>query len=223
MYFSDNVGSPGPLLFTIDTAGRNQQRVPTPSFASYLAWSPLVVVSEPRRSQLMDGTDTRVMIRHERASGYRPDQSTTCRRAPAIDRRGADPQAPGDRAGAPKIDLARLRSGNLDDVSIEDLVALLNLLDRHVAVTISPAVAEEPNSPHGKDCRHHGRRSDARMGEAAGRFRHKSRPLPLRRAEARVNANRLCRYGLLGSLSSTPKMPFITIRSQPPSNLAIIV
>jgi TolB protein len=42
MYFSDNVGSPGPSLFTIDTAGRNQQRVPTPSFASDPAWSPLL-------------------------------------------------------------------------------------------------------------------------------------------------------------------------------------
>jgi TolB protein len=42
MYFSDNVGSPGPSLFTIDTAGRNQQRVPTPSYASDPAWSPLL-------------------------------------------------------------------------------------------------------------------------------------------------------------------------------------
>jgi TolB protein len=42
MYFSDTVGSPGPSLFTIDTSGRNQQRVPTPSFASDPAWSPLL-------------------------------------------------------------------------------------------------------------------------------------------------------------------------------------
>jgi len=42
MYFSDTVGSPGPSLFTIDTAGRNQQRVPTPSYASDPAWSPLL-------------------------------------------------------------------------------------------------------------------------------------------------------------------------------------
>jgi TolB protein len=42
MYFSDAVGSPGPSLFTIDTAGRNQQRVPTPSYASDPAWSPLL-------------------------------------------------------------------------------------------------------------------------------------------------------------------------------------
>jgi TolB protein len=42
MYFSDTVGSPGPSLFTIDIAGRNQLRVPTPSFASDPAWSPLL-------------------------------------------------------------------------------------------------------------------------------------------------------------------------------------
>ena len=42
MYFSDTVGSPGPSLFTIDTSGRNQQRVPTPSYASDPAWSPLL-------------------------------------------------------------------------------------------------------------------------------------------------------------------------------------
>jgi len=42
MYFSDSVGSPGPSLFTIDTSGRNQQRVPTPSYASDPAWSPLL-------------------------------------------------------------------------------------------------------------------------------------------------------------------------------------
>jgi TolB protein len=42
MYFSDEAGSPGPSLFTIDIAGRNQLRVPTPSFASDPAWSPLL-------------------------------------------------------------------------------------------------------------------------------------------------------------------------------------
>ncbi len=42
MYFSDAVGGAGPSLFTIDIAGRNQQRVPTPSFASDPAWSPLL-------------------------------------------------------------------------------------------------------------------------------------------------------------------------------------
>jgi TolB protein len=42
MYFSDNLGSPGPSLFSIDITGRNQQRVPTPSYASDPAWSPLL-------------------------------------------------------------------------------------------------------------------------------------------------------------------------------------
>jgi TolB protein len=42
MYFSDEVGGPGPSLFTIDISGRNQQRVPTPSFASDPSWSALL-------------------------------------------------------------------------------------------------------------------------------------------------------------------------------------
>jgi TolB protein len=42
MYFSDAMGGPGPSLFTVDIAGRNQQRVPTPNFASDPAWSPLL-------------------------------------------------------------------------------------------------------------------------------------------------------------------------------------
>lgn len=42
MYFSDAQGGPGPALFTINVTGRNQQRVPTPSFASDPAWSPLL-------------------------------------------------------------------------------------------------------------------------------------------------------------------------------------
>jgi TolB protein len=42
MYFSDVAGGPGPSLYTIDISGRNQQRVPTPSFASDPAWSPLL-------------------------------------------------------------------------------------------------------------------------------------------------------------------------------------
>jgi len=42
MFFSDQMGGPGPSLFTIDISGRNQQRVPTPSFASDPAWSPLL-------------------------------------------------------------------------------------------------------------------------------------------------------------------------------------
>lgn len=42
MYFSDAQGGPGPSLYTINVTGRNQQRVPTPSFASDPAWSPLL-------------------------------------------------------------------------------------------------------------------------------------------------------------------------------------
>jgi TolB protein len=42
MFFRDLAGSPGPSLFTIDITGRNEQKVPTPSFASDPAWSPLL-------------------------------------------------------------------------------------------------------------------------------------------------------------------------------------
>jgi TolB protein len=42
MFFRDPGGNSGPSLFTIDTAGRNEQRVATPSFASDPAWSPLL-------------------------------------------------------------------------------------------------------------------------------------------------------------------------------------
>ena len=42
MFFRDPGGSAGPSLFTIDIAGRNEQREPTPSFASDPAWSPLL-------------------------------------------------------------------------------------------------------------------------------------------------------------------------------------
>ncbi len=42
MYFSDVMGGPGPSLYTINISGRNQLRVPTPSFASDPAWSPLL-------------------------------------------------------------------------------------------------------------------------------------------------------------------------------------
>jgi TolB protein len=42
MFFRDPGGNAGPSLFTIDIAGRNEQRVPTPSFASDPAWSPLL-------------------------------------------------------------------------------------------------------------------------------------------------------------------------------------
>ena len=40
MYFSDHGG--GPSLYTIDITGRNQLKVPTPSYASDPAWSPLL-------------------------------------------------------------------------------------------------------------------------------------------------------------------------------------
>jgi TolB protein len=42
MFFRDPGGNAGPSLFTIDITGRNEQRVPTPGFASDPAWSPLL-------------------------------------------------------------------------------------------------------------------------------------------------------------------------------------
>jgi len=42
MFFRDPGGNSGPGLFTIDITGRNEQRIPTPSFASDPAWSPLL-------------------------------------------------------------------------------------------------------------------------------------------------------------------------------------
>jgi TolB protein len=42
MFFRDPGGSGGPSLFTVDISGRNEQRVPTPGFASDPAWSPLL-------------------------------------------------------------------------------------------------------------------------------------------------------------------------------------
>jgi TolB protein len=42
MFFRDPGGNSGPSLFTIDIAGRNELKVPTPSFASDPAWSPLL-------------------------------------------------------------------------------------------------------------------------------------------------------------------------------------
>jgi len=41
MFFRDEAGASGPSLFTVDISGRNELRVPTPSFASDPAWSPL--------------------------------------------------------------------------------------------------------------------------------------------------------------------------------------
>jgi TolB protein len=42
MFFRDPSGAAGPSLFTIDITGRNEQKVPTPSYASDPAWSPLL-------------------------------------------------------------------------------------------------------------------------------------------------------------------------------------
>jgi TolB protein len=42
MFFRDPGGGGGPALFTVDVTGRNEQRTPTPSFASDPAWSPLL-------------------------------------------------------------------------------------------------------------------------------------------------------------------------------------
>src|SRR6266851_3818089 len=42
MFFRDPGGNSGPTLFTVDLTGRNEQRVPTPSYASDPAWSPLL-------------------------------------------------------------------------------------------------------------------------------------------------------------------------------------
>jgi TolB protein len=42
MFFRDPGGNAGPSLFSVDISGRNEQRVPTPSYASDPAWSPLL-------------------------------------------------------------------------------------------------------------------------------------------------------------------------------------
>ena len=36
------IGNAGPALYTVDVTGRNEQRVPSPSYASDPAWSPLL-------------------------------------------------------------------------------------------------------------------------------------------------------------------------------------
>ncbi len=41
MFFRDAGGGGGPQLYTVDITGYNEQRVPTPSYASDPAWSPL--------------------------------------------------------------------------------------------------------------------------------------------------------------------------------------
>jgi TolB protein len=42
MFFRDPGGGSGPQLYTVDVTGRNEQRIPTPAFASDPAWSPLL-------------------------------------------------------------------------------------------------------------------------------------------------------------------------------------
>jgi TolB protein len=42
MFFRDPGGNSGPQLFTVDLTGYNEQRVPTPSYASDPAWSPIL-------------------------------------------------------------------------------------------------------------------------------------------------------------------------------------
>jgi TolB protein len=42
MFFRDPGGNAGPALFTVDLTGYNEQRIPTPSYASDPAWSPLL-------------------------------------------------------------------------------------------------------------------------------------------------------------------------------------
>jgi TolB protein len=42
MFFRDPGGNAGPSLYTVDIAGRNEHRIPTPAYASDPAWSPLL-------------------------------------------------------------------------------------------------------------------------------------------------------------------------------------
>ena len=42
MFFRDPGGNAGPSLYTVDVTGRNEQRIPSPSYASDPAWSPLL-------------------------------------------------------------------------------------------------------------------------------------------------------------------------------------
>jgi TolB protein len=42
MFFREGTGASGPSIFSVDITGRNEQRIPTPSFASDPAWSPLL-------------------------------------------------------------------------------------------------------------------------------------------------------------------------------------
>ena len=42
MFFRDPAGGGGPMLYTVDVTGRNEQLLKTPSYASDPAWSPLL-------------------------------------------------------------------------------------------------------------------------------------------------------------------------------------
>jgi TolB protein len=42
MFFRDPAGNAGPSLYSVDITGRNEQKIPTPSYASDPAWSPLL-------------------------------------------------------------------------------------------------------------------------------------------------------------------------------------
>src|SRR5207249_1697415 len=42
MFFRDPGGNAGPMLYTVDVTGRNEQILKTPSYASDPAWSPLL-------------------------------------------------------------------------------------------------------------------------------------------------------------------------------------
>jgi TolB protein len=42
MFFRDPGGNAGPSLFSVDVSGRNEQRIPTPGYASDPDWSPLL-------------------------------------------------------------------------------------------------------------------------------------------------------------------------------------
>jgi predicted XRE-type DNA-binding protein len=51
-----------------------------------------------------------------------------------------------DRAHLPAINVSAIRSGDLAQISIDDLVAFLNDLDQQVAVTVSPALPRHGRS-----------------------------------------------------------------------------
>ena len=50
MFFRDPGGG-GPSLYTVDVTGRNEQKIPTPSFASDPAWSPLLSLIDVRQKR----------------------------------------------------------------------------------------------------------------------------------------------------------------------------